>query len=180
MKQTTKKKIIIVAKQVTQTLSYELLDFYRTMVWASYGSLAKYLSDPPDSLAYLGRKWKPKQISDTVRRLKKHGWLEEKKIADETYFRITQEGRIRQMIFRLRVNRKERGDRATIVIFDIPEGKRTYRNFLRRLLKQMKFTMIQKSVFITPFILPEEFYTLLKEMGIWQYVKVIEGEIRYH
>src|SRR3989338_9006005 len=179
MKQAIKKKIKATAKQAIKTLSYELLDFYRTMVWTSYGGLSKYLSDPPDSLAYLRRKWKPKQISDTVRRLKNYGWLEEKKIADETYYRITQEGRIKQMIFRLRVNRKERGKQATIVIFDIPEGKRTYRNFLRRLLKQMKFTMIQRSVFITTFILPEEFYTLLKEMDIWQYVKVIEGEIRF-
>ena len=68
---------------------------------------------------------------------------------------------------------------ATILIFDIPEEKRAFRDFLRRLLKDMKFTQIQKSVLIAPYILPQEFYDLLEEMKLLQFVKVIEGKIRF-
>jgi CRISPR-associated endonuclease Cas2 len=84
------------------------------------------------------------------------------------------------MIFRLKRAKRQRGEQATILMFDIPEEKRTYRNFLRRLLKQIDFTMIQKSVFIASYILPKEFYDLLRELDLLRFVKVIEGSIRYY
>ncbi|OGE82362.1 MAG: CRISPR-associated endonuclease Cas2 [Candidatus Doudnabacteria bacterium RIFCSPLOWO2_01_FULL_44_21] len=119
-----------------------------------------------------------KQLYKTAERMRQQGWLDKKKIEDKIYYEITRKGKIKYLIFKIRTSRNQRGNQATIIIFDIPEEKRTYRNFLRRLLKQMKFTMIQKSVFIAPDVLPQEFYDLLKEMKLIQYVKVIEGGIR--
>jgi DNA-binding PadR family transcriptional regulator len=120
-----------------------------------------------------------KQLYDTVERVRRQGWIEKKVVEDQIFYSLTAKGRVKQLVFKLRIARKQRGEQSTFLIFDIPEEKRTYRTFLRRLLKQMKFTAIQKSVLVTPFILPQEFYDLLKEMDLLRFVKVIEGRIRY-
>jgi len=127
----------------------------------------------------------PKQIQtqriyDSMRRLQQQGWIEKKTREDEIYYSLTAKGRVKQLVFKLRTSQKQKGEQSTILIFDIPEEKRSYRNFLRRLLKQMKFTTIQKSVLVAPYILPDEFYDLLKEMKLLGFVKVIEGHIRYN
>lgn len=120
-----------------------------------------------------------KQLYDTVEKICKQGWLKKKASQDKIFFELTSKGRIKQMVFKLRTAKRQRGKQSTIIMFDIPEEKRIYRNFLRRILKQMKFVMIQKSVFIAPYILPKEFYDLLEEMDLARFVKVIEGSVRW-
>lgn len=120
----------------------------------------------------------PKKLYDNIDRIRKQGWIEKKIIEDKIFYSLTAKGRIKQLVFKLKISQKHRAKQATIIIFDIPEEKRTYRDFLRRLIKQMKFTMIQKSVFIAPYILPQEFYDLLKELNLAKFVKVIEGKLR--
>ena len=120
-----------------------------------------------------------KQLYDTVEKVRKQGWLEKKVIEDQIFYSLTAKGRIKHLVYKLKTATKRRGERATIIIFDIPEEKRTYRNFLRRVLKQMKFNMIQKSVFIAPYTLPKEFYELLKEMDLLKFINVIEGTVRF-
>lgn len=121
-----------------------------------------------------------KQLYNTIDRVRKQGWLEKKVVEDKIFYSITAKGRVKQLVFKLRTSQKQKGEQSTILIFDIPEEKRSSRNFLRRLLKQMKFTSIQKSVLVAPYILPQEFYDLLKELKLLDFVKVIEGRIRYN
>jgi DNA-binding transcriptional regulator PaaX len=125
------------------------------------------------------KKISPKQLYNHIERIRKQGWIEKKIIADKIFYSLTAKGRVKQLSFKLRIAQKQRAKQATIIIFDIPEEKRTFRDYLRRLLKDMKFTMIQKSVFIAPFILPQEFYDLLKELDLLKCVKVIEGKLRF-
>lgn len=120
-----------------------------------------------------------KQVARAVSKLKQRGWIENKKIQDKTYYSLTNEGRIRHLIYSSKTFSRIRGKQATIVIFDIPEEKRTFRNFIRGLLKQMDFTMLQKSVFITPYILPEEFFEILRVMKLLEHFLFIEGRINF-
>ena len=119
------------------------------------------------------------QLHKTINRVYKQGWIEKKKVHDQEYYRLTRLGRIRYARYKLQTFSRKRGEMATIVMFDIPEEKRTYRNFARQLLKQMDFTMLQQSVFITPYILPKEFYNLLKDMKILQHFLFVEGRINF-
>ena len=64
-------------------------------------------------------------------------------------------------------------------MFDIQESKRNFRDFLRRLLLKNGFIMLQKSVFVTPNVLPQEFYDLLRELDLLSFVMVIEGHLRF-
>jgi DNA-binding transcriptional regulator PaaX len=117
------------------------------------------------------------QVNNAVTKLKQHGWIEKKIINDKVYYAITKQGKTQALIYNSKTFSRTRGKTSTIVIFDIPEEKRTFRNFVRRLLQNMDFTMLQRSVFITPYILPEDFYTLLREMKLLEYFLFIEGRL---
>lgn len=69
--------------------------------------------------------------------------------------------------------------KTMIVIFDIPEKKRLYRDWLRSELIGFGFELIQKSVWYGP-KLPKEFINYLEQRNILKYVrffKVSEGDL---
>lgn len=53
-----------------------------------------------------------------------------------------------------------------LLIYDIPEGKKKERDWFRRQLKNFGFIMIQRSVWVGPSPLPEEFLNYLKRIGL--------------
>lgn len=63
-----------------------------------------------------------------------------------------------------------------IVIFDVPEEFRSVRNVLRRKLKGLGFTLIQKSAFCCPYPCKEEIIETAEILGISQYIQFIEGD----
>lgn len=60
-----------------------------------------------------------------------------------------------------------------IVLFDIPESKRRYRDYLRKILKNIGFHEFQKSIWIFPFPVPPFLRQLLLEDNIKPYVRLI-------
>lgn len=68
---------------------------------------------------------------------------------------------------------------STIVTFDIPEEKRKARNTLRRYLIRNGFTLIQKSLLISPNKVHSELIELIQELKIKPFVKIISGKIDY-
>jgi len=57
-----------------------------------------------------------------------------------------------------------------IIIFDIPEKKKRYREWLRTELVGFGFTLIQKSVWLGP-ALPKEFVEYLNEVKLLKHVR---------
>ncbi len=64
--------------------------------------------------------------------------------------------------------------RDLLVIFDIPETKRTERDWFRRHLKKFDYEMIQQSVWVGPSPLPKEFVTYTKEIGLKNTIKTFK------
>src|SRR5438067_544827 len=60
-----------------------------------------------------------------------------------------------------------------------PLSLRNLRNYLRRFLKDNGFYMLQRSVFIGPWIIHGEFKELLKELKVELNVSIIEGRVLY-
>lgn len=103
-------------------------------------------------------KWKkyPKhRISDTFYRLKRQGLIDIKTINRQIYISLTNEGRKKAGIFQidqLKITRPKLWDgKWRILIFDISQKKKFSREALRGKLKELKFVMIQKSVWVHPF-----------------------------
>lgn len=65
--------------------------------------------------------------------------------------------------------------RDCIVVFDIPESKRKLRDGLRRLLKDVGFFCIQRSVWMSPFDAGEAFAEFFRFVGNEDWVRVYTG-----
>ncbi|HCY18060.1 MAG: hypothetical protein UR62_C0017G0023 [Candidatus Nomurabacteria bacterium GW2011_GWF2_35_12] len=61
-----------------------------------------------------------------------------------------------------------------LLIYDIPEGKKKERDWFRRQLKNFDFIMIQRSVWVGPSPLPEEFIDYLKRIGLQKEFKTFK------
>ncbi len=63
--------------------------------------------------------------------------------------------------------------KTTIIIFDIPEKKRNYRDWLRYELQSLGFELIQKSVWFGPPV-PKEFILYLGEIKLLPYIRFFQ------
>lgn len=61
-----------------------------------------------------------------------------------------------------------------LLIYDIPEGRKKERDWFRRQLKNFDFVMIQRSVWVGPSPLPEEFLVYLKRIGLQKEFKTFK------
>lgn len=136
-----------------------------------YGQLYEYLYDETT----YGKKLNKNSLHATLSRMKKEGLLRNK----NKEWSITPEGQglleskkaIIKKFFRPEnvIDNREKPKRL-IIIFDIPEKKRKYREWLRSELVGFGFTLVQKSVWLGP-ALPKEFVEYLNESGLLKHIR---------
>ena len=61
-----------------------------------------------------------------------------------------------------------------LVLFDIPEARKTEREWFRWHLKKFNYVMIQKSVWRGPSPLPKEFLDYIKKIGLLEHLKMLK------
>ncbi len=61
-----------------------------------------------------------------------------------------------------------------LVLFDIPENRKAEREWLRRHLRRFGYHMIQKSVWVGPSPLPQEFITYIKKIQLKDSIKTFK------
>lgn len=118
--------------------------------------------------------WSEKEWEATraLKRLEVAGHIKKKKQDKKIY--LTQRGYIEILKHQIR-NRPTKWDHKwRIVIFDISEDRKNYRNFLRNLLRWLGFKELQKSVWAFPYDVKDKLKELLKIQGL-----KIEGDIRF-
>ena len=115
------------------------------------------------------------RISKLLYKLKDEGLIIKEYRNENTFWKIADKGKkwlIKPKPEKRTYSKIKSSDEIKIVVFDIPEKKRFYRDWLREVLKNLKFKMLQKSVWIGKTILPEEFFNDLKRLGILSYVEI--------
>ncbi len=110
-------------------------------------------------------------------RLKKDGLVEKKNKNKKPLIKLTSKGKeilqkLRATILPNNKYKSQSDDTLKIVIFDIPEREREKRDWIRAALKNLKFNMVQKSVWIGKAKLPKEFIKDLNRMNIFMYVEI--------
>jgi CRISPR-associated endonuclease Cas2 len=120
-----------------------------------------------------GLSYKEQSIRNTLSRMKTKGLISN----NEKVWEITPEGKellkeSKSAVLRFTKNIQSRINlpKTTIVIFDIPEKKRLYRDWLRNELIGFGYELIQKSVWYGP-ALPKEFVSYLGEQKLLEYVR---------
>jgi len=100
-------------------------------------------------------KYPKKKIGDAFYRLRKEGLIEIKNKGPQIYISLTKEGKRKAGIFQIdkfKIKQPKKWDRKwRLVIFDIAQIKRIYREAFRGKLKELEFYPLQKSVWIHPF-----------------------------
>lgn len=80
---------------------------------------------------------------------------------------------VESCLYRLQNSNKKWDGSWRIVLFDIPENKRRYRDYLRKILKEVGFHEFQKSIWAYPFPVPPFLKQLLLEENMKSHVKLL-------
>jgi DNA-binding transcriptional regulator PaaX len=116
------------------------------------------------------KKYKSKKVYDTFYRLKKQGFIDFYEKNNQIFISLTKKGKRKagwMQINDLRVNKPKKWDRKwRVIMFDIVQLKRLYREALRGKLINMGFVMLQKSVWIIPYDCAKEVELLKSFFGL--------------
>ncbi|MBU1180211.1 hypothetical protein KJ885_04670 [Patescibacteria group bacterium] len=111
-------------------------------------------------------------------RLVKRKYIIKVKDKDGRHFwKLTTKGMSIADLIAFGLGKKSKWDkRWRILIFDVEEDRKKYRDFLRRKLKELNFYQLQKSVWITPHPIPEAFAWFLNNYKLADSVHFIVAE----
>lgn len=118
------------------------------------------------------------RLSDMLYRLKKDGLIAIQDKNNQKTFSITEFGKetlLKLLSRKLLPNnqyKKEFEKEFKIIIFDIPEKEHRKRWWLRSVLKNLGFRILQKSVWIGKSKIPEELILDFKKLNILPYVEI--------
>ncbi len=118
------------------------------------------------------RKLRKKRISDAFYRLRKQGFVEIKRKGNQIYISLTEKGKKLagwMQIDALKIKRPKKWDgKWRIVVFDISQLKKIYREAFRGKLKDLGFVKLQKSVWVHAFDCRDEIELLRDFFGLSQ------------
>lgn len=149
------------------------------------GGMALGLSGSPTRyfrvLGAMRKEWSDinrRSLSRSIKGLYQSKLVTEKRRADGSVLLVlTPEGRRRAQLFQKRdieIARPSQWDgRWRIVLFDIPEEKKSLRDIFRRHLQKIGFRELQKSVFIFPFECEREIDSLVRLYEAEEYFRFI-------
>lgn len=112
-------------------------------------------------------------LSNTVHRLYKRGYITKYRSEDQLVLKLTEAGR--DWVLKHGLDESKWDGIWRIVIFDIPESHKRARQALRNKLKEWGFVIWQRSVWATKKPLTEHVRNLTKELAIDDWVMVIES-----
>ncbi len=154
---------------------------------ASYGKIQYQASKRQNNNNWLEKeaelKRKAKQrYHNLIYSLKKDGLIEEKIKGGRKFFTITKKGKCKILLLKNKNKKmlpatsyqKENSDKFTIIAFDVPEIEKKKREWLRAVIKNLGFKMIQKSVWIGKIKMPKEFLDDLLKLRLVNFVEIFE------
>ncbi|MCR4279711.1 MAG: hypothetical protein NUV78_03175 [Candidatus Zambryskibacteria bacterium] len=141
-----------------------------------YSQLYEYLYEE----TVYGKKLNKRSLSTVLNRMKRNGLLKNKDgkwsptAGGRVYLEKINTG-IKKFFTPGTIVSNRRKFKRIIIVFDIPEKKRRYRDWLRMELVGFGFTLIQKSVWLGPG-LPKEFIEYLDEAGLLKHIRFFHAE----
>ncbi|MBI2551805.1 CRISPR-associated endonuclease Cas2 [Candidatus Uhrbacteria bacterium] len=125
------------------------------------------------------RKREYERLLRRIAYLKRWHYLERIKEGEERLYRLTAKGEyeILRLEFALHMQeqrKKKWDDNFYLIVFDVPEDKKQYRNVLRNLLKNNGFRMLQRSVWMTRYNPQPALGALLRYLGLQKYFELMK------
>src|SRR3989344_1326066 len=120
--------------------------------------------------------WDYRSVFLKLYNLKRSGYVKKKEKNNQSFFHLTPKGKLQIMKYlHLEMLKTKKWDgHWRIVIFDLPESLKKWREYLRNELKSnLGFYPLQESVYITPHPVTGELDQLLKEWNLRKYFRYL-------
>jgi hypothetical protein len=118
---------------------------------------------------------KKSRAKRALRQLKEKKFIETRKQGDKIMYCLTNKGRIAVLKDMIRIAKKTNDGKKIFVSFDIPEQENAVRVRLRYLLKDLKFSMIQRSLWASDLNVGDIIAKAIVDMKADKWVKVFES-----
>jgi hypothetical protein len=120
------------------------------------------------------RKIERKQFSRLIYYLKRKGYIKIKNLEEKQGILLTKEGenKVLKIKFKMKEKEKRKDEKWQMVIFDIPERKRFFRDLLRGNLQILGYKMFQQSVWVCPYDVLKETEGIIRKYSLDSYVKL--------
>ncbi|KKP32809.1 MAG: hypothetical protein A2312_04440 [Candidatus Staskawiczbacteria bacterium RIFOXYB2_FULL_32_9] len=116
------------------------------------------------------RKYPKKKVYDTFYRLREQGLIKFENSGGQIFISLTEKGKRKvgwMQINDLKIEKSKKWDKKwRMVMFDIAQMKRQYREALRGKLKQLGFYLFQKSIWVIPYECKKQINMLKKFFGL--------------
>jgi CRISPR-associated endonuclease Cas2 len=145
---------------------------------SAIGEATGFFSWPPEGTSgWVRRQLRHrKKFYNTLRSLKQKGFVKEISKSGQRFFSLTSKGELELLVRKAGLEKPKVWDNQwRIIIFDIPEDCREYRDRLRWLLRKNDFFKLQQSVFVSPYPLNREAISYLKQSGLIDYIRIIRA-----
>lgn len=154
------------------------------------GGVALGMSNSPrqyfNTLRKLRKEWgkiNPQNFNRSMKSLSKEKLINETRLPDGSFrLVLTEKGKREARIIGIFENPinfrkpKKWDGKWRIVMFDIPENDRLFRDILRKHLKELKFKKLQHSVFVSPHPFERPILELVGLYSAGRYVRVVTAE----
>lgn len=116
-----------------------------------------------------------KDFAKLVYNLKQNGYLKTLKIKNKSAIMLTPKGLEKVFTIKMKLTEKKtRPDKKwQMVLFDIPEKKRSQRNLFRKGLQYLGYKQLQKSIWVCPYDVLNETKDLIKRYKLKLYVELL-------
>ena len=177
-------------KRILNSLKHEALttlEFLETVLptFPDSYKVTKNLLGYMDVPKFDYKKWKreeEKRFYALLAKLRKEGFVKKKKFNAEILWQLTAAGLEKlkvlnenmQDVLPKRQYLKKKSKDLIVVIFDIPEKLKYKRVWLRQQLKNLEFKLLQKSVWVGYWQIPEDFIHDLREIRILPCVHILK------
>ncbi len=119
-----------------------------------------------------------RQLTRTIRRLEKQGWITHERTETKRIYKLTAQGELEALLAKVTIAKpSETWDgKWRLLMFDIPEGARDVRKRLRLTLRNMNFYCLQASIYISPWPMSREVIRLLKASKLMRYIRLARAD----
>ncbi len=161
-------------------------DFFAAVLESGYGASMGKIDYKYEKRqrARKDREWEEKRIQERrdrlskfISKMKKDGLIKE---AGRNSFKLQISNKGKSKLEQLKESLPDRHYSSeyqnifTIISFDIPEKLRRKRNWLREVIKNLKFEMVHQSVWIGKAKIPEKMVLDLEDLKILEYIEIFE------
>ena len=157
--------------------TYQLTKLLISVVEAGVSITSELLFPGRGDPAKWERAKKRGTLKTAIKRLEKQKVISWEDINGELRLVLTENGKkkvFQHRLSELKIEKPSKWDGLfRLVIFDIPEGKKSARDMLRRKLKELEFQQLQKSVFVTPYECRDEIDFLKNVYEVAPYVSYV-------